>query len=230
MGRAAGCCGGEARGCAGMAGGSAAWVVRLLPVTAHRTPRRCLDDSALLAGSGLKSGLSARILGCRSRTAAKIGRRARLIREKIIGHAARAVVPRVASGSSLVIRCRPLVRLPSRGGMFALLHQPARKHGRGVLLKPGVQQLGDLLAEIRRVAEPRELIALQGISRRREKELPRRLGFVIQGDLQGKRRYITTIVNKINSTHVPNDCGKVCKSFTPDRELTSCTAAGLGPL
>src|SRR6266852_137055 len=109
MGMAAGCCGGEARGCDGMAGGSAARVVRLLPVTAHRTPRRCLDDSALLAGNALKSGLSARILGRRSRTAAKIGRRGRLIREKIIGHAMRAVAPRVASGSSLLTRCRPLV-------------------------------------------------------------------------------------------------------------------------
>jgi hypothetical protein len=230
MGRAAGCWGGEARGGAGMAGGSAARVVRLLPVTVHRTPRRCLDDSALLAGSGLKSGLPARILGCRSRTAAKIGRRARLIREKIIGHAARAVAPRVASGSPLVIRCRPLVRLPNRGGMFALLHQPPRKQSRGVLFKPGVQQLCDLLAEIRRVAEARELIALQGISRRREKELPGRLGFVIQGDLQGKRHYITSLVTKLTSTHIRNDCGKVCKSFAPDREVTSCTAAGLGPL
>jgi hypothetical protein len=230
MGMAAGGCGGETRGCGGMAGGSSARVVRWLPVTAHRTPRRCLDDTALLAGNGLKSGLSARILGRRSRTAAEIGRRGRLIREKIIGHAMRSVAPRVASGSLLLTRCRPLVRLPNRGGMFALLHQPARKQSRGVLFKPGVQQLGDLLAKIGRVAEPRELITLQGIPRRREKELPRRLGFVIQGDLQGKRRYSTTIVNKSNSTHVRNVCGKLCKSFPPDRELTSCTAAGLGPV
>ena len=213
-----------------MAGGSAAWVVRLLPVTAHRTPRRCLEDSALLAGSGLKSGLSARILGCRSRTAAKIGRRGRLIREKIIGHAMRAVAPRVASSSSVVIRCRPLRRLASRGGMFALLHQPAREHSRGVFFKPGIQQLRDLLAEIGRVAEPRELVTLQGIPRRREKELPGRLGLVIQGDLQGKRRNITTVITKVNSTHVRNECGKLWKSFAPDSELRGCAAAGLGEL
>ncbi len=230
MGMAAGCCGGEARGCDGMAGGWAARVVRLLPVTAHRTPRRCLDDFALLAGNGLKSGLSARILGRRSRTAAEIGRRGRLIREKIIGRAMRAVAPRVAYGSSLVIRCRPLRRLASRGGMFALLHQPARKHSRGVLFKPGIQQLRDLLAEIGRVAQAGEFVTLQRSARRREKELPRRLGLVIQGDLQGKRRYITTIVNKSNSIHVRTYCGKVCKSFAPTREQRGFAAAGLGAL
>jgi hypothetical protein len=230
MGMAAGGCGGETRGCAGMAGGSAARVVCLLPVTAHRTPRRCLDGSALLAGNGLKSGLSARILGRRSRTAAEIGRRGRLIREKIIGHAMRAVAPRVAYGSSLLTRCQPLRRLASRGGMFALLHQPARKHSRGVLFKPGIQQLRDLLAEIGRVAEPRQLVTLQGIPRRREKELPGRLGLVIQGDLQGKRRHITTVITKVNSTHVRNECGKLWKSCAPDRELPGCVAAGLGKL
>ncbi len=230
MGMAAGCCGGGARGCAGVAGGWAARVARLLPVTAHRTPRRCLDDSALLAGSGLKSGLSARVLGRRSRTAAEIGRRGRLLGEKIIGRAMRAVASRVAYGSSLLTRCRALRRLASRGGMFTLLHQPARKHSRGVLLKPGIQQLRDLLAEIGRVAEPRELVTLQGIPRRREKELPGRLGLVIQGDLQGKRRHITTVITKVNNTHVRNECGKLWKSLAPDGELRRCAAAGLGEL
>src|SRR5260370_22219795 len=96
MGMAAGCCGGEARGCDGMAGGWAARVVRLLPVPAHPTPRRCLDDFALLAGNGPKSGLSSRILGRRPRTPAKIGRRRRLIRAYIIGRPMRPPPPRVA--------------------------------------------------------------------------------------------------------------------------------------
>jgi hypothetical protein len=230
MGMAAGGCGGETRGCAGMAGGSSARVVRWLPVTAHRTPRRCLDDTALLAGNGLKSGLSARILGRRSRTAAKIGRRARLIREKIIGHAMRAVAPRVGSSSSLVICCLPLRRLASRGGMFALLHQPARKHSRGVLFKPGIQQLRDLLAEIGRVAQTGEFVALQGSARRREKELPRRLGLVIQGDLQGKRRHITRVISTVNSTQIRKYCGKLCKSCGGNHRQKTLTAFELRPL
>jgi hypothetical protein len=223
-------CYGEARGCVGMAGGSAARVARLLSITIHRTPQRCLDDPALLAVSGPKNGFSAWVLGCRSRTGAKIGWRTRLIGKKIIGRATRVVAPRVSTGDSLVIRRWPFMRLTSRGGMLALLHQPARQHSRCVLFKPGIQQLRDLLAEIGRVAQTGEFVALQGSARRREKELPRRLGLVIQGDLQGKRRHITTVITKVNSTHVRNECGKLWKSFARDRELLGCAAAGLGKL
>ena len=58
---------------------------------------------------------------------------------------------------------------------FPLLHQPARQHGRGIFLHPQVEQRADLLAEIGGVAETREFITLQRISRSREKKLPRRL-------------------------------------------------------
>jgi len=54
---------------------------------------------------------------------------------------------------------------------FPLLHQPARQHGRGILLHPQVKQRADLLAEIGGMAEPREFIALQRVSRSREKKL-----------------------------------------------------------
>src|ERR1700738_1831439 len=92
---------GGARGCAGMAGGPAARVLRVLPITVHRTPRRCLDGPVLLAGSGPKTGFSAWVLSCRSRTGAKVGWRTRLIGKKIIGRATRAVAPRGATRSSL---------------------------------------------------------------------------------------------------------------------------------
>ena len=111
-------------------------------------------------------------------------------------------------------------------GAFALFHQPARQHCGGVLLEPGVQQLRDLFAEIGGVAEPRKLIALQGIARRREKELPGRLGLVIQGDLQGKLRHGISIVNTVNSTHVRTYCGKVCKSFAWNRKQRSVAPSG----
>jgi hypothetical protein len=38
------------------------------------------------------------------------------------------------------------------------------------------------------VAEPRKLVTLQGVTGRGQEKLPRRLGFVIQRDLQGKPR------------------------------------------
>jgi hypothetical protein len=231
MRRAADGCDGETRGCAGVAGGSAARVARLLSITAHRTPRRRLGESALLAGNGSKAGLPAHVLGCCSRTAAKFGRRARLIDEKIIGRGMRGLAPRVAGRSALVIRCRPLIRVANRGGVFALLHQPARKHGRGVFFEPGIQQLSDLLAEIGSVAQAGEFITLERIAGRREKELPRRLGFVIQRDLQGKRRYITSVVTTVNSTQIRTYCGNMCKSFGRNyKQRTSASSGLLGTL
>jgi hypothetical protein len=224
------CCDGEASGCAWMAGGAVAPVARLVPMTAHRTRRSCLGNSGLLAGSGPKSGFSGHVLRCRSRAVAKIGRRARLIGEKIIGHGMCDLAPRVAGGNSLVLRRSRLVRLASGGGMFALLHQPAREHSRCVLFEPGIEQLRDLLAEIGGVAQAREFVALQGIAGRREKEFPRRLGLVIQGDLQGKPRDITSIVNTVNSVHIRKCCGKVCKSLDRNHKQGTFARAGLGTL
>jgi hypothetical protein len=204
-----------------MAGGSVARVRRLFGRAIHRAPRRCPGDFALLAARDAKIGLSVYFSSGRSRTSAKFVRRARLIREKVIGRSMRGFASRVMARSPLVglrLCRRRAFGMPASRGTFALLHQPARQHGCGVLLKPGVQQLRDLLAEIGRVAEPRELVALQGIAGRREKELPRRLRLVIQGDLQGKLRHSISRVNAVNSTHVRTYCGKVCKSFAWNRE------------
>jgi hypothetical protein len=188
-GRAA-CGDGEACGWGWMAGGSAARVVCLLSATVRRTPRRGLGDSGLLAGNGPKTGLSSDALVCRSRAGAKFGWRASLIGEKVIGHGIRGFAPRVAGRRPLVVAHwgqRALALLAGRGTL-ALLHQPACQHGGAVFFEPGIQQLGDLLAEISCMTKPRKLIALQGIAGSREKELPRGLGFVrAQGDLQGKR-------------------------------------------
>ena len=212
-------CGGWARWCAGMAGGSVARVARLVSAAIHRAPRRCLGDFALLAGRGAKTAFSACVLGCRSRTGAKFGRRARLTREKVIGRSMRGFASCVVARSPLVVADRGArgrhraLGMFAGGRTFALLHQPARQHGGGVLLEPGVQQLRDLLAEIGGVAEPRKLVTLQRIAGRREKELPRRLRLVVQRDLQGKRHHSSSIVNTVNSTHLRTSCGKVCKSF-----------------
>jgi hypothetical protein len=227
MGGAVDYCDGGARGCDRMAGGSAGLVVRLLPAPVHRTARRCFGESTLLAGSGPKTGLRAHISACGSRAGAKFGRRARLVREKIIGRGVGGLAPRVTSRSPLVVadRGRRALRLLAFPGTLALFHQPARQHGRGVFFEPGIQQLRDLLAEIGGVAEPRKLVTLQGVTGRGQKKLPRGLGFVIQGDLQGKPRDSKRIVNTVNSTHVRTYCGKVCKSFawnSKQRRFTSC--------
>src|SRR6202011_1413339 len=109
-------------------------VVRLLPATVHRTPWRCFGETTLLAGSEPKTGLRVCVLACGSRAGAKFGRRARLVREKIIGHGMGGLAPRVASGSPFVVadRGRRALRLLAFRGPLTLLHQPARQHGCGV--------------------------------------------------------------------------------------------------
>lgn len=111
-------------------------------------------------------------------------RRGRLVGEKVIGRGERRFASRIAGMGALVgsIRrargaCR-VVRFLASSGMLALLHQLARQHGRGILLKPRIEQLRDLLAKIGGMAEPRKFITLQGIARSREQELPGRLGLV----------------------------------------------------
>lgn len=109
------------------------------------------------------------------RTAAICMRSGRLLREEIIGHRMRGLTVRLARRSTVIFAIRRA---------FALLHEPARQHGRGVFFHPGVKQLPNLLAQISGMAKSREFVALQRIAGSREQKLPRRLGFVVrQGDL-----------------------------------------------
>jgi hypothetical protein len=62
------------------------------------------------------------------------------------------------------------------------------------------------------MAEPRKFITLQRVPRRREKELPRWRGSVIQRGLQGKPRHSNKLDNIVNSIQIRTYCGKVCKS------------------
>lgn len=105
-----------------------------------------------------------------SRGAANCCRRGRSIRKNIIGHGA---------GQGMSVRWKQfLARCVFRGPWrpLALFDQPARKHGASILLHPLLEQGANLLPEVGRVAETRKLVALQRVTRCREKELPRRLG------------------------------------------------------
>ena len=198
-----------------------------------RTPLGDPGDSALLAESRPKTGWPRYVEGCRSRTAAKIGRRARLIREKIIGHGLHRFPPGIRRRTAVAVRRGGYSRLALLAGrwVLALLHQPTRQHGRGVLFEPGIEQLRDLLAEIGGMAQPRKFVTLQGITGRRQKELPGRLGFVIQGDLQGTKPVeITSLVKTVKSTQLRTYCGKVCKSLAfgqGQKSFTNPEAAAL---
>jgi hypothetical protein len=75
------------------------------------------------------------------------------------------------------------------------------------------------------MAEPRQLVTLQRVPRRGEKELPRWLGFVVQGGLQEEPRQTINIVNIVNSTYVRTYCGKLCKSFSAKREASGFTGS-----
>jgi len=227
---AADCCGGGTRECARLAGEAAALAPGLPGAAVRRTRQRFPGSLVLPAGKGPGTGFSIHVLGRRLRASAKFGRRCRLIREKIIGRDVAGFASPLTGRSPLVHASggrrafAPLVRRE----VFAFLHQQARQHSRGILLKPGIQQLHDLFAKIRRVAQPRELVALQGIAGGGEKKLPGRLGFVgAQGDLQGKQCEITSVVTTVNSIYVRRYCGKVCKSVAWNCEWLNLAGFGL---
>lgn len=173
----------RARGCAVLAASTGARELQ---------PRGCVDRSTRL-GKRVGGTLSGKIGGelrmvlreiaFTSSGAPICGRRDRPIRKKIIGHAM-PVQQRRSGGLRGFLRVRRAL---------ALLHQPAREHGRGILLDPLIEKGADLLAEIGGMTETREFIALQRIARSREKELPRglALGTDHVGLLKGDCRTVT---------------------------------------
>ena len=102
-----------------------------------------------------------------SRWAAICGRGTRSSRKKIIGHSMPASRRPFARGRGIHLR-----------RALALLHQPARQHGGGILLEPLVEKRRDLFPKISGMAEAREFIALERGARGREKELPGGLGLL----------------------------------------------------
>jgi hypothetical protein len=87
------------------------------------------------------------------------------LRKKVIGH--RMSVARRRIGVGMLRR--------NRRGAFALLHEPARHHCRSIFIEPLIEKRADLFAEIGGVAEARQFIGLQRVSRSGQQKLPRGL-------------------------------------------------------
>lgn len=190
---------------------------------------RFLRDTAWLATSESQVVAASRFFPCGLRTMPKITVRGRSIREKIIGHGSTLFPPCVSDSDRFLSVDRRYCIEGRAAWLLVLLHQPARQHRRGVLLQPRIQQLTDLLSEIGGMTQPRKLVALQRGARCREQELPRRLGPVFQGALQGKRAGNSiAIITMVNSTNIRTYCGNVCKILPPVEAAPPSTFAPCG--
>jgi hypothetical protein len=160
---------GRARLCEAFGANAGAGKWKPLVRTSRGTPSGRGDHRFVSARAGGKLWVEHREIAFTSSRASICGRRDRPIRKKIIGHGM-SVFPCRFTGGSVFLNLL---------GVLPLLHQPASQHGRGIFLHPKIEQSADLLAEIGGMAETREFVALERVSRSREEELPRRLGLVV---------------------------------------------------
>lgn len=138
-------------------------------------------------------------------------------------------------GKKVIGRDGAICNLVGRGGrgfarsrrVFALINQPTG-HGRGgIFFEPLVHQRADLLAKVGGVAEAREFIALQAVTRSSQQKLPGGLGAVAghKGLLRGQGgqyRDSITVVHRVKNYWGVLACGKLWKtrSASRDAELT----------
>lgn len=162
---------------------------------AGSTPFRPCGAQWSLDKIGKSERLSPRRGGERSIAAARTVWMNDTIRQKIIGH--RMAVCGRRFGGGLVRRG---LGFSGEYGALALLDQPAGDHGVGVFVEPLVEQGRDFFAEIGRVTEAGEFVALQSIAGSGEKELPGWLGAIgVHGALRWN--WVTYSVRYRNSTH-----------------------------
>ena len=114
--------------------------------------------------------------------------------QKVIGH--RVAILRRRHDRGLRFRC-DFGSGGSANAALALLDQPARDHGVGVLVEPLIEQGRNFLAEIGGVGEARELVRLQGVAGSGEEELPGRLGALID---HVRLQYVGSNVLRVYST------------------------------
>lgn len=127
------------------------------------------------------------------------------IRQKIIGHRM-AVCGRLGGGC-----VHGVLRFRGKNGALALLNEPAGDHGVGVFVEPLVEQGRNLLAEIGRVAEAGEFVALERVAGSGKKKLPGRLG-AIGGHGALRRNQVTASVLYCSHSH---------SMITSNRQVTS---------
>jgi hypothetical protein len=127
------------------------------------TPLGLLASAALSGKACGELSNTSRKIAFTSSGAAVCRRRDRAIRQNIIGRSVSGPQQRVARAGRFLCARRVLT----------LLNQVAREHGCRVFLHPLVEKRGNLLAEIGRMIETREFVALERIARSREQELPR---------------------------------------------------------
>lgn len=169
--------------------GRSAWLrAGLTPrLGALGTPPLRITLRVIRSGGSGEAPLRILGIGCTSHGASNFSRRDGSIRKIIIGHRMRyGAWHRTGHGAGHgtrrgmdVRRKQSLARSVFRDARrtLALLDQPAREHGAGVLFHPLIEQRANLLAEIGGVGKARELVALERVARSREKKLPRRLGW-----------------------------------------------------
>ena len=142
-------------------------------------PPRRITRGVIRDGGGREASVKNSKISRTSRGIADFCRWGGSIRKNIIGHRMRRGT-RHGIGREVGARGKQALAqgvLGSAGGPFALLDQPAREHGAGVLFHPLIEQRANLLAEIGGMGKTRKFVALERIPRSREKKLPRRLGW-----------------------------------------------------
>ena len=197
--------GGGARWGGALALGGGATLAMAEAAVALNAPVRLAGAAGALGETGGKPVMWARKTGVTSLCVASGRRRHRRIREKVIGHGWRARAPQIG----VVQRFRAF------DGTIALLHEPARKHSRGIFLEPLIQQRAHLLAKIRGVGQPCEFVALQRVFGRGEQELPGRLGRVARQGGPPCRNWSAYNNRRVIRVKVYDrvlSCGKVWKS------------------
>lgn len=169
--------GGNTRRCGALGEGAAVSVLEPLRSLRPGIPLGLLASAALSGKACGELSNTSRKIAFTSSVAAVCRRRDRPVRQNIIGHTMSGFRQQI-DGAGRFLRA---------WWMFALLNQVAREHGCRVFLHPLIEKGGNLLAEIGRMIETREFVALERIARSREQELPRWLG---AGTSHGRLREI----------------------------------------
>jgi hypothetical protein len=135
------------------------------------------------------------------------GRSEYRIGKKVIGRGSAIWSPFGAAGRAFGSSRRQL----------ALVNQPSGHGGRGIFLEPLVHQRADLLAKVGGMAEAREFVALQAVTRSSQQKLPRGLGAVAghEGLLWGQGGQWAdsiTVVHRVKNYCRVLACGKLWKT------------------